>query len=153
MNFAQFSPPQSITVNPTLKAKMEIINKLKNVTTSVAENPEDVQSKHASKQFLMNVIAKMYGSDGQRYYDNTKKPMAVVNYFQDRCFNGDITQSIYRTPQDFEIRAAQFELTELQKATYFVNILEPPVRDFFFDNYNVSMFYNQITEMGKKEYD
>lgn len=132
LTFVQFSALQSIKINQALKHEIKITNKLENVTTTLAEEPGEVLYDHASKQFPMHLPANMYASDVQRYSDNTKMANAVVNHFRDRCFNGDTTQSINCTPRNFETSAAQFELTELEKATYFVNILEPPARNFFF---------------------
>lgn len=152
LSFVQFTPFHNTKMSPSVKQEIEFTNKPEKTATIVAEEPRGVQSEHASEQFPINVPAKMYGSDAQRYNDNTKRANVVVNYFRDRYFNGDITQSINRTYRDFEICAAQFKLTELEKATYIENILEPPARNFFSDNYSVPMSYHSITKMMKKEH-
>lgn len=89
-------------------------------------------------------------SQAYRFQDNTKQVSAVINYFRDRFFNGDTTSSINQTLRDYDIYAAQFELSNQEKETFFVNVLEAPARDFFY-HYSSQMSYNEIVSMMRDE--
>lgn len=96
------------------------------------------------------VSFKTVNTGNYRFTDKKRRAAAVTNYFRDRFFKGNITQPIDQTLRDYNTCAAQFGLTEKEKATYFVNILESTGRDFFFDNYETSILYEPIKQMMKR---
>lgn len=85
--------------------------------------------------------------------DNTKRATAVLQYFRDRYFNGDKKQSTSRVNRDYEVCAAKFHLFDAGKAAYFVNALDSPARDFYFDNCRITLWYNEIVVIMKREYE
>lgn len=95
----------------------------------------------------------MVNMGNYRYIDNTRKANAVVNCFRDSIFRGIITQSSRQTVRGYNICAAQFGVAETKKATHFVSPLEPPARDFSFENYETSMPYELVKQMIEREYD
>jgi len=52
---------------------------------------------------------------------DTRKASYVNHYFKDRRFTGDMSQSIDVTIRDFAICSEQFELSDANKSSYFVN--------------------------------
>ena len=74
-------------------------------------------------------------------YEDPIKAGYVHQFFKNRKFTGDLTQSIDHVLRDYGTCARQNRLTDGQKAEYFVNILEGPARTFFYNNYDESMSY------------
>ena len=85
-------------------------------------------------------------------YDDYRKANYVHQYFKDRKFTGEITQSIHLLIRDYSVCARQHRLSRAQLADYFVNVLEGPARTFFFNNARNDMSFDDMAEMMVKEY-
>ena len=85
-------------------------------------------------------------------YDDTRKASYVQQYFKDRKFTGDLTQSIELVLRDYNVCARQHKLSRTQMADYFVNILDGPARTFFFNNARNEMTFSDMASMMVREY-
>ena len=85
-----------------------------------------------------------------REYGDVRKGNWATSHFKDRLFDGDITQSIYRTLRDYENCARQLKLTPTPLAEYFVNILAERARTYFYNNVQFGMTYSDIAAMMRE---
>ena len=85
-------------------------------------------------------------------YDDTRKASYVQQYFKDRKFTGDLSQSIELVLRDYNVCARQHKLSRAQMADYFVNVLDGPARTFFFNNARNEMTFSEMASMMVREY-
>ena len=81
-----------------------------------------------------------------------KKSTAVTSYFNNRRFNGDLSQSIEITLRDFDQCSLQYRLTSQQRADFFINTLADEARTFFLTNVQYGMSFHDIKSFMLKEY-
>ena len=87
------------------------------------------------------------------YVDPSKKATGVQQYFRDDKFKGDLDQSIVNTVRDYEICANQLRFNPRDRAEFFICIFSGPARNFFFENINPRMTYEQMRNVMINEYD
>ena len=95
----------------------------------------------------------IHAFDNSPDWGDTRKANYAHQQFSSRTFTGDLSQSVELLIQYYYACARQHRLTAVQKADYFMNVLEGPARTFLLNHYKPGVSYNQVCELMNREYD
>lgn len=112
------------------------------------------KEERSDSRFVSHLIsADQHATNEYFAIDSSKKALAVQNYFRDKQFIVNTTQSIHRSISDYEISLKQICLNAQPKIRFFVIVFGDQARDYFFDNCRDDMTFTQLACVIASKYD